>query len=207
MSNGLPQRLATHLLESRCRRLWGFRPALIPCIVQDKGALRALVWFTRGMARYKQTLRVLGPIRTHLACMAISLHNGCVCCSYGHAYALELHYLRETGRLFPLDARLLSGWRHLTPHALNARLHAVLREAGLHAEEVWVDRTLALAAGELQPIDDTEHRLAFLVGMYSELNRIGITGGTSPDEAHDPINMDGLLKARHSALRMAEPLG
>jgi hypothetical protein len=207
MTSGVLQRRVTRLLETRCRLLWGFQPTLIPCIVHDKGALRALVWFATGMARYKRTLRVLGPIRTHLACMAISLHNGCVCCSYGHAYALELHYLRETGRLFPLDARLLSGWLHLTPQALSARLHAVLREAGLHAEELWVDRTLALAAGELQPIDDTERRLANLVGMYSELNRIGIAGGTTPDEAHDPINMDGSLKARHSALRLAEPLG
>ena len=79
----------------------------------------------------------------------------------------------------------------------------MLREAGLHTEAVWVDRTLSFAAGEQQPIDDAEARLAHLVRMISEMNRIANATGAEPDGAQDPINKDVALKARHAELRNA----
>jgi len=196
-------RLVISMMEGCCRQLWGFSPAMIASIVQDKGPLGSLAWFAVNMPRYLITMHVLGPVRTHLACATISLYNGCIYCAFGQAYALELIYLRDTGRLFPLDVRLLSGWLHLEPRHLGARLRAVLREAGLHTELSWVDLTLAFAAGEQQPIDQAEVRLAHLVRMIGEMNRISIASEVAPDGAHDSINKDVALKARHAALRHA----
>jgi hypothetical protein len=197
----------TSVVQACCRQLWGFSPAVIAGVVQDKGPLRSLLWFIANMPRYLTTMRVLGPVRTHLACATISLNNGCAYCAFGQAYALELIYLRDTGQLFPLDVSTLSDWLDLEPRQLGARLREVLREAGLHSELVWVDLTLAFAAGEQQPIDDAEVRLAHLVRMISEMNRIADATGAVPDGAQDAVNKDVGLKARHAALRHAAATG
>jgi alkylhydroperoxidase family enzyme len=189
------------LLGACCRLLWGFAPRMIPVVVERKGAWAALQWFAANMPRMLLTMRVLGPLRTHLACVVISLHNRCVYCAFGHAHALELIYFRSRGRLFPLDARALDGWLGLHPRELGDRLRAVLQQAGLHAEALWVDRTLGLVTGDQQPIDRAEARLAHLVGMVGEMNRIANAEGVEPDEAHDPINKDEALKRRHEARR------
>jgi hypothetical protein len=186
-----------------CRQMWGFTPQVIAGVVQDKGSFRALVWFAANMPRYLMTMRVLGPVRTHLACATISLYNSCVYCAFGQTYALELIYLRDTGRLFPLDVRLLSEWLHLEPRQLGSRLRVVLREAGLHTEALWVDRTLSFLVGEQQPIDEAEARLAHLVRMINEMNRVANAMAAEPDGAQDPINKDVALKARHAELRDA----
>ena len=207
MAEPVPGRLVISMMEGCCRQLWGFAPRMISRVVQDKGPLRAFVWFASNMPRFLITMRVLGPVRTHLACTTISLYNHCIYCAYGQTYALELLHLRDTGRLFPLDVQLLREWLHLEPRVLGAGLRAVLREAGLHSEAVWVDLTLAFLAGEQQPIDEDEARLAHLVYMISELNRIANKTGIQPDGAQDSINKDGALKARHAALRAAAAFG
>ena len=196
-------RLVASALGACCRQLWGFTPSMIIGVVEDKGSIRSIIWFAANMPRYMISLRVLGPIRTHLACATISLHNGCIYCAYGQAYALELIYLRDTGRLFPLDVRQLSTWLNLEPRQLGMRMRAVLSEAGLHTESLWVDRTLSFLAGDQQPIDDVEARLAHLVGMISEMNRIAIASGAEPDGAHNSINKDVALRTRHAELRNA----
>ena len=200
-------RFVIRLLEACCRQLWGFSPRMIGGIIGAKGAVRGFFWFATNLPRYLMTMRVLGPVRTHLACATISLHNACVYCAFGQAYALELIYLRDTGRLFPLDTRMLSDWLHLEPRQLGARLRAVLQEAGLHGEAVWVDLTLAFIRGEQQPIDEDEARVAHLVGMVSEMNRIANATGAEPDGAQDPINKDLALKAVHAELRRAGAAG
>lgn len=197
------ERFTVRALEACCRQLWGFSPRMIGGVIGDKGALRGFCWFAANLPRYLMTMRVLGPVRTHLACATISFHNSCAYCAYGQAHALELLYLRETGRLFPLDTRMLSDWLQLEPRQLGMRLRRVLQEAGLHAETVWVDLTLGFLAGEQHPIDDDEARLAHLVRMVSEMNRIANATGAEPDGAQDPINKDTALKAAHAALRAA----
>lgn len=51
-------------------------------------------------------------------------------------------------------------------------LRGVLQEAGLHTEAVWVDITLRFLSGEQGPIDDYEARVAHLVRMVGEMNRV-----------------------------------
>jgi hypothetical protein len=153
------------------------------------------------MPRYERTLRVLGPLRTHMACTLISLHNGCRYCSFGHAYAMELLYLEERGTLLPLDARAASEWIGLERAELRRRMIDVLQRADLHGEVLWVDRTLALASGSERPVEANEARIAHLVSMFAVLNKVGIAADVEPDEAHDPINKNHELKARHTALR------
>lgn len=197
------ERLTVRMLEACCRQLWGFSPRMIGGVIGDKGAVRGFVWFAANLPRYLNTMRVLGPVRTHLVCATISMHNSCVYCAFGQAYALELIYLRDTGRLFPLDTRLLADWLHLEPRQLGTRMRRVLHEAGLHTETVWVDLTLGFLRGEQLPIDDAEARLAHLVRMVGEMNRIANATGAEPDGAQDSINKDTALKAAHAALRAA----
>ena len=203
MPGGALDRLVIGGVQRCCRQMWGFSPRMVTGVVRDRGALRALAWFAANMPRYLVTMRVLGPVRTHLSGAAISLHNHCRYCAYGQIYSLELIHLRDTGRLFPLDATRLEGLLHLPPRQLGLRLRRVLHEAGLHAEAAWVDLTLAFAAGEQHPIDDDEVRLAHLVEMVTEMNRMALAGGFPPDGAQDPVNKDEALKARHAELRRA----
>lgn len=197
-------RLAVSLLEGIGRRLWGFPPRLMPFIVEQLGAARAVWWFATNMPRYERTVRALGPLRTHLACVAVSLHNGCPYCAYGHAYAADLVHLRDHGKVLPVDAATISGWVGLEPIELRERLHELLQEAHLHVEVLWIDRTLAMAAGEQGPTDRDEARIAHLVRMFRVLNTVGITGRVPPDEAHDPLNKEIPLKERHAVLRAVQ---
>jgi hypothetical protein len=196
------ERLVIRLLESMCRMLWGFAPRMIPHIVRRLGPGRSVFWFAANMPRLLLTMHVFGPLRTHLAAVAISLHNGCTYCAYGHAFALELVYLRDRGRLFPVDARTIATWQDMASWALARRLRHVLEDAGLHAETLWVDRTLALAAGS-RPVDRDEARIAHLVRMLGRMNRIAVEAGVEPDEAQNPVNKNAGLKLRYAQLRAA----
>lgn len=196
--------VVTALIGGACTALWGFTPDVIPALVKRMGSVRALRWFAANFPRFLVTYHVLGPVRTHLAALAISLHNGCVYCAYGRAAALELIYLRDHDRLFPLDARQLDAWLGLSPRQLATRLRTVLEEAGLHAEVLWVDRTIALAAGEAEPIDADEARIAHLCRMVGRMNTVAVEAGLRPDQAHDPVNKDLTLKNRHAALRVGQ---
>ncbi|SDF73694.1 hypothetical protein [Pseudonocardia oroxyli] len=195
-------RAVTAFLQAGCRMMWGFSPRMIPHIVAAMGPWGALRWFAANMPRYLVTLQVLGGQRTHLAGMVVSLHNGCLYCAYGHGYALELLYLRDRDRLFPLDARTLESWIGLSSRELADRVQDVLRTAGMHAEAVWADTTVALVRGEQQPVDAAEHRLAHLVRMFGTINRIAVEAGChAPDEAQNPVNKDLAVKKRNAELR------
>jgi AhpD family alkylhydroperoxidase len=201
MTRSVLERLVTRAIWTMCRALWGFSPRMIPHVVHAMGPLRATVWFAANFPRYLVTLQVLGPTRFHLACLAISLHNNCTYCAFGHAYSLELVHLRDRGRLFPLDAATLAGWLDLEAHELQRRLRFVLQEAGLHVEALWVDRTLALAGDRQPPVDATEARIVHLVRMLGTINRIAVANQVEPDEAQNPVNKNAAVKARHAELR------
>jgi hypothetical protein len=181
------ERLVTRGLEAMCRAMWGTAPRMIPHAVHEMGPLGALRWFGTNMPRYLLTMKVLGPLRTHLTCLVISLSNGCRYCAFRYAYALELSYLRDHGHLFPLDARTIAGWHDLGPRELGNRMHILLQEAGLHVEAMWVDRTLALASGEQLPVDKDEVRIVHLIRMLDTMNTIAIESGIEPDEPPSPI--------------------
>lgn len=178
-----------------CTALWGYTPGVIPAMVATMGSGPALRWFAANFPRFLVTLQVLGPVRTHLAGLTISLVNGCTYCAYGRAHALELIHLRDRDRLFPLDARTLESWNGLSRREIGLRLRGVLEQAGMHAEVIWVDRTLALLDGA-PPVDADERRIAHLCRMVGTMNAIAVAAGTVPDGAHDPVNKDAALKAR-----------
>ena len=201
-------RLVARGLAGVCSRMWGFPPTIIPLVVEHMGPLRALLWYAANFPRYLISWNTLGSVRTHLACAVVSLRNGCEYCAHGHIYALELLHLRGQKLLSlpflqPWNATDLEDWIGLDDRALRQRLRATLVEAGLHAEALWTDRVLALADGSQQPVDAAESRIAHLVGMVTTMNRIAVAGGAAPDEAHDPVNKDAAVKARHAALRAA----
>lgn len=200
------RRLAVRGLEALCRVMWGFPPTIIRLIVDHMGPLRAIGWFGAHMPRFLVSRVVLGPVRVHLACIVVSLRNSCAYCAYGHVYALELLYLRQHGRLFPIDATALDEWYGLDARTLRVRLRTALAAAGLHTEAIWVDRVVALAEGTQAPVDTAEARLAHVIRMADTASRIAAAGDVPPDEAHDPINKDADVKARHAALRSAAPI-
>ncbi|MGH3568827.1 MAG: hypothetical protein ACRDRH_22935 [Pseudonocardia sp.] len=194
----------TAMLEGAGNRLWGFPPRLMAPIVGQLGPLRALWWFVWNMPRYERTLKSFGGVRTHLLCVTISLINGCPYCTFGHAYALELAYLRDHGRLFPLGEHAIGSLLGLTPAMIRHRLVTAMKLAGLHVEVRWLDRTIMLALAEDQrPTDRDDVRIAHLVRMFGVLNSVGIASRPAPDEAHDPLNKDSDLKLRYANLRAA----
>src|SRR5919112_3780902 len=131
MAGAAVERFVTRLMEAMCQVVWGFAPRMIPHIVRRLGPGRSILWVGAGMPRMLWTIHVLGPVRTHLAALAISLYYGCTYCAYGHAFALELVYLRDRGRLFPVDACTLATWQDLPPRELAQRLRRLLHDAGL----------------------------------------------------------------------------
>ncbi|MGQ0777262.1 MAG: hypothetical protein ACT4NY_23085 [Pseudonocardiales bacterium] len=194
-------RVVVRLLHQLGIVLWGFPPRLMPALVQCLGTLGVLYWFARNMPRYERTRRIFGPLRTHLLSTTVSLINGCEYCAFGHAYALDLIYLRDHGRLFPLTVDGILQLRRRDPAVIRDRLAAALAKAGLPDEEQWLDRLLGVASGQTRPVSSDDARLAHLVAMFGVLNECGIACQIAPDEAHDPVNKDAQLKSDHHRLR------
>jgi hypothetical protein len=146
----------------------------------------------------------MGPIRCHLACVVASLFNSCAYCAYGHARAMELHYFRENGRLFPLDEHELIGLSHVEHGEAQARLERALQAAGMAEEIPMVQRIQAMKLESALPISEEDKRLAHLVEMFNVLNSCGIDNQVPFDNAHDPINRDAAIQARYAEARLAE---
>jgi hypothetical protein len=197
------ERGVTVLLERIGTCLWGFSPRMITPVVARLGPIRALAWFISNLPRYQRTLTAIGPIRLHLLCTAISLVNGCLYCTHGQAYALELAYLREKGRLFPLDAHAIGLLCGMPPGLIRHRMVTALEQAGLPAEIRWLERAIALAIAEdPSPTDDDDVRISHLVRMLAMLTSIGVDdSGTEADQALSPLNKDKALKERYAQMR------
>ncbi|WP_028926254.1 hypothetical protein [Pseudonocardia acaciae] len=195
-------RLALAVLDAAPRRMWGFSPRLMPVLAERLGPARSSAWFMSNMPRYQRTLKAFGPLRTHVLATAISLRNGCRYCTLGHATALELIYLRDRDKLFPLDENAIAELGGMEPDELRRRLGDALRQAGLEEELPWLDRLFELAANERTPDGGPDDaRLAHLIDMFAVLNACGIAGNVEPDQTHDEINKDTALKERYSRLR------
>ena len=171
------KRLAVRGLEALCRVMWGFPPTIISAGRRPHGPAAG----DRLVRREHAPLPGLdascsGRSASTWPASSSSLRNGCVYCAYGHVYALELLYLRQHGRLFPIDA---SGARRVVrprrPRPARPPAHRA-GEAGLHTEAIWVDRIVALAEGSQTPVDAAEARLAHVIRMADTVSRIAGCG-------------------------------
>ncbi len=195
---------AIFLLEALGDHLWGFKPNLMADFVHQQGALPALFWFAKNMPLYERILEEWGPISTHLLAAALSTLNGCQYCTHGHAYALELHYLQQNDKLFPLSKGEIVELHRFTEEDILERLEQALIEADLFEEilplkrlaELRQDRSLAATASDAD--------LLHLIQMFDTLNACAITSNTPTDSAHDPIGKDRALRDRYTALRRAQ---
>ncbi|MEL6854453.1 MAG: hypothetical protein AAFO83_05025 [Cyanobacteria bacterium J06607_13] len=199
------QKTAIFLLGTLCDQLWGFRPNLIPTFVAQKGWLGALLWFARNMPRYERIRDRWGPIRTHLLATEISLLNGCTYCANGHAYALQLHYLRQTEWLFPLSESEILALQSLPEAEQIDRLEAALAEAGLSSAILDLRRLVELYEQPALAVTDKDRDMLQLIRMFADLNDCGRKYNLQIDQAHDPINKRREWRDRYAALRRAEP--
>lgn len=195
---------AVFLLETLGDQLWGFKPNLMAEFVAQQGPRRALVWFARNMPKYERILEAWGPIRTHLVTAVISTLNGCAYCTAGHAYALQLHYLKKTDRLFPLSEAEIFQLHGLPTADMLSRLEVVLAEAGLSQEIFLLQRLMELSQDVSLAVTERDHQLCQLIVMFQSLNFCGISGEVKSDQAHDPINKDRGIRDRYAALRRSQ---
>lgn len=196
------EKLVAWVLGQIGRRLWGFAPVLMPRIVERLGPVGALRWMARNMPVYERTLKEMGPIRCHLACVVASLLNGCSYCAYGHARPIQLYYFRDRGALFPLDEHELIALSHLEDRELNTRLEQALEAAGMREEIALFRRLRALKFGEAAPESEEDRRLLHLLQMFDVLNSCGIDRLVPWDDAHDPVYRDKELQARYAQARL-----
>jgi len=198
----LSQRIAVKILESIGSHLWGFKPNMMRHFVLEYGALKSVVWFVKHMPKYEKILKKWGPVRTHLVSTALSTLKGCAYCTYGHAYALQLHYFKQTNKLFPLDESAMIELHALPEADVFKRLSEALTDANLE-EEIEVLNKISEVREQVptgkQSLDD--EYLLHLVSMFSVLNYCGIKRQVVSDEAHDPINRDTQLRERYAVAR------
>ncbi len=208
----LPDRAAKKILTGVSSKLWDLEANLMEDIVEQHGPIRSVSWFARNMPTYEKILKDWGPIRTHFLATALSVVNGCAYCSYGHAYAFQLHYFQQNDRLFPLSEQemleLIGEGETRNPSEEELRqttaqqtLAQSLVEADLADEVDYMDRAFELRETR-SPANDDDKRLLHLADMFAWLNSCGIKGGTTPDGAHDPINKDRELQQRYRLARV-----
>lgn len=210
----LASRAATAILEMVGNQLWGVKPRLMVHFVDQHGAGGALLWFLRHMPRYERILKNRGPLRTHLLSSAISTSNGCGYCTFGHAYAFQLHYLKNHNRLFPLDEADIIALHEQGLTAQISKLAEALEVAQIPDEipplrrlerllkRRSIDSSVEGKVSEHENTTDTQDAdIEHLIKMFADLNACGINAQVLPDEAHDPINKNAELRARYQSLR------
>ena len=203
--------VARWVLESIGQHLWGFKPRLMAHIVEQHGGLAALRWFAGNMPRYERLLKNWGPVRTHIISVTTSLINGCAYCSFGHAYSFQLHYLKNTGKLFPLTDEQMLRLGSQPPSEIVGQLCNSLQQAGLAEEIPFVTRTAELMQltdyhsdkKTHSPTTEDDDNITHLINMFRMLNSCGIRANAEPDEAHDPINKNRALIENYHRKRSA----
>jgi hypothetical protein len=199
------EKIAAALIRGAAARKWGVPPLLMNEIVVRLGAFGSLRWFARNLPRYEKTLKLWGPLRTHLVCIEASLANGCAYCTHAHAYAFELTYFHERGKLFPLDEHEIVQLRNSSDDERHAALNAALEKAELPEEIAVLARVWRMKIGDGTATTDDEKRMKHLLEMFDVLNYCAIDSRTRLDEAHDEINKDEALKLRYAEARFSAP--
>ncbi len=199
----LTSRAGQAILEQIGNRLWGFKPNLMADIVDQNGGIASVSWFARNMPTYERILKEWGPIRTHLVACITSTLTGCPYCTYGHAYALQLHYFRINGDVMPYDERDLEAWCSLDDEIVVDNYRRLLEESELDGELPILDRVVELRNGEAASDTPDDKNIEHLLTMFKFLNGCGIAADTETDQAHDPINKDRPLRDAYAARRAA----
>jgi len=138
--------------------------------------------------------------------MTTSIINGCPYSTFGHAYSVQLHYLENTGKLFPRTDEELLEMSELPRDQIIEQLCLALKDADLQEEIPLVCRTNELMRGSNElgkPLysNPYDNNILQLIEIFTEVNSCGITGSIEPDEAHDPINKNTELKLQYERLR------
>ncbi len=200
----LIQSPAVFLIEAFCSQLWGFKPNIVVPLVKQKGAVRSLFWFFRNVLKYESLRERWGPMRTNLLATSISVSNACAYNTFGHGLAMQLAYLKQSGRLFPLtDSELLDLCGHSEEDIVDT-LKQALTEADLSSEVLLVQRMSELRRRPELATTRQDRDLVQLFRLFDTLNFCGIKHGVRSDQAHDPINKDRALRDRYFALRASE---
>lgn len=192
------------LLEAIGDQLWGFKPNFVAALVMQEGPRRALFWFAKNMPKYEHILEAWGPIRTHLVVAVLSTMNGCAYTTAGHAYALQLHYLKNNDRLFPLTGSEIFELHLLPEEEILQRLEPVLIKAGLSEEIFLLHRMVELRREKSLALSDRDYSLLHLIKLFRMLNVCGISNEIKIDQAHDPINKNRAVRDRYAALRKSQ---
>lgn len=204
MKRPLSKRLATWLLLTIARTLWGLPVGLMPVLVDRLGAFGALRWMARNLPRYEKMLKEMGSLRGHLVATFISMLNGCYYCAYAHARAFELLFFQSRQALFPLDEHQLVDLVVLPDQEVKARLEAAFQSAQLPDGPALFTRLAQMkyGGGEAGPATAEDGHLRHAIQMFEVLNFCGISTDVPLDGAHDPINKDADLKARYAQARL-----
>lgn len=205
MNRPLSKRLATWILLTISRTLWGLPAGLMPVIVDRLGAFGAIRWIVKNLPRYERMLKDLGPIRGHLAAAFVSMLNGCYYCAFAHARAFELHFFKARGALFPLDEHQMVDLIVLPDPELLARLDAAFGSAQLAEGPALFRRLVELMFRGAEGAGAEDGYLLHTIRMFEVLNFCGISTAVPLDGAHDPINKDHDLKARYAQARLTSP--
>ncbi len=199
--DGKVNKVGTAALEQVGKRLWGFKPNLMEDIVDQHGSGTSLSWFARNMPRYERILKQWGPVRTHLVASITSAMTGCPYCTYGHAYAMELHYFSERSELMSADEREIEGWCGQEEATVVENFRRLLVDSDLESELPILERVVELRSGQESTGSDDDANIAHLLKMFEFLNSCGINAGTESDAAHDPINKNAELRTAYARRR------
>jgi hypothetical protein len=131
--------------------------------------------------------------------------TGCQWCSKGHLLGANLGYLRDTGRLYPLDERHIDDWQQLRDVNLVDTLTQRLTAGGELGDAALVRRLFALRNGAESAEHADDALLVRIIAAWDLLTECTIVAelpGSVPAIDPELSRADALL-ARYRALRAA----
>lgn len=193
--------IATTILEAIGKKLWGFKPNLMKDIVEQRGGASSVIWVVKNLPKFEKILKEWGPVRTHLLVSTISGINGCPYCTYGHGYAAQLHYFKQTGQLFPIDEHEMMNFNSKEEKEIVTCLKDAYEKTNLKTELADLDRMLELKSNPALTSTKDDKYILQLINLFELLNSCAIKSNTKEDAAHDPINKDTALIKRYTSAR------
>ncbi len=157
------EQLASDFLDKSWELHTGYSTVFMAELIRTFGVSNALQ-VMGGMGRAQAALEKHHSLMiAQLSLGVAGLWNGCRFCGCGHLLAANLLYFRETGKLYPIDERIVLELEKMDFPSVRARIAELLSAPEHQKEAAALDRLMAIQLGA--PVADDEKDRALKLGI------------------------------------------
>ena len=149
----------------------------------------------------EQCVQRYGPVEANVLIASGALWNGCRFCSRSHLWNANLHYLRDSGTLFPIDDAEVPRLQRLSDEEVLQYITQRLHAGGFAALAQRVERLFHLKIGDATGTTDDDPYLLAAIAAWDWMAECTIVVEEDQAFPTDPVARDRALYARYLQAR------